>query len=73
MRTSAVSRLVISNTCSSTRDPSPSASLKALAAGVTPSLMATIRAFQSLMVRASTGPSANPLRISLASTSSWPR
>ncbi|MNR31423.1 hypothetical protein D3C85_1489320 [compost metagenome] len=73
IRNIAVSRLVISSTRSSMREPSPKASLNALAAGVTPSLMVTMRAFQSLTVRASTGPAAKLLRISMASISSLPR
>ncbi|MNC41738.1 hypothetical protein D3C75_905150 [compost metagenome] len=73
IRNIAVSRLVISSTRSSMREPSPKASLNALAAGVTPSLMATMRAFQSLTVSASTGPSAKRWRISPASTSSLAR
>ncbi|MNE68920.1 hypothetical protein D3C80_1646090 [compost metagenome] len=73
MRNIAVSRLVISSTRSNMREPSPKASLNALAAGVTPSLMVTMRAFQALTAWASTGPLAKLWRISPASTSSLAR
>ncbi|MOA35018.1 hypothetical protein D3C78_1564390 [compost metagenome] len=73
MRNNAVNKLVTNNTRSNIREPSPKASLKALAAGVTPSLMETMRAFQSLTWRAVAWPPTNPARICRATTSSWAR